>query len=151
MEQSGQRNAQIKRNNKFIIRSSRNWIRESSIFFFSALVWVYSLTVIYFFVDALFDLGHTLPKLMRSLFNMNSAEVVSFSIMILALFALIFILLWCWSLYNRRKFGRLDRRSYPASAKKEDMMTLDMIDEETYEILQESRAISFDKNPVKRK
>ena len=58
-------NSQNHLNQSFIIRSKRIWWRELVVGLFTLLVWLYCLTVIYFFIDAIFSLHHEYPLLFR--------------------------------------------------------------------------------------
>lgn len=81
---------------------------------------------------------------------MNIEDVRSFTFIIFILYNFIFLLLYLWSVYNKKRYGNLNRRNYPSPADKNDMLNLNMIDQSTYEVLQHSKEITFDKNPVKR-
>lgn len=151
MDQSGQRISQRERNKQFIIKSERKFWREILVFTFTVLVWVYSIAVIYFFADALLSLNHRIPRLLRIIFKMNAEDVRSFTLLGFIIFIAVYILLYGWSYYNKRRFGNLNRRVYPKSATKEDMLELDMIDESIYEELQKMKEITFESNPIRRK
>lgn len=81
---------------------------------------------------------------------MNVGDVRLFTFVILLLFIFILVLLYVWSIYNKKRYGNLNRRKYPKPASKEDMLHLNMVDEFTYEALQHAKEITFEKNPVKR-
>ncbi|GEK88371.1 poly-beta-1,6-N-acetyl-D-glucosamine biosynthesis protein PgaD [Alkalibacterium putridalgicola] len=117
---------------------------------FSLLVWVYCLSVVYFFIDALFGLDHRYPALFRIVFKMTSLDVRLFTFWIVLLFLVIYVSLLGWSVYNKRRFGRLKRRRYPKPASREDMLQLEMLDPAVYEELQGMKAITFDLNPIKK-
>lgn len=151
MDQSGQRRSQAERNRQFIIKSHRKWWREAIVVLSSLLVWLYCLSVVYFFADALLGLNHRIPRLLRIIFKMTSEDVRSFSLLVVILFISIFVLLYLWSFYNKKRFGSLERRRYPDPAVREDMLGLDMIEESIYEELQDTKEITFEMNPVKRK
>jgi len=151
MEKSRSRNTQIKRNEQYIIPSKRFWLKELLVIVFSALVWLYCLLVVLFFTDAIFGLNLKLPTQIRNIFQMSSAEVRQFTFMIIGLFVLVVIIIYVWSVYNKKRYGKLKRRKQPLNATKNDLLKLDMIDEKTYDLLQKTNYIRLKKNPIKRK
>jgi len=106
-------------------------------------------TVVYFYLDALLSLNHYYPRLFKIVFKMTNFDIKNFLKMIGFLFALIFFSLLIWRYYNRKKYGGLTRRQYPGLTTKEELLKLNMIDEKTYEELQNSKVIVFEKNPIK--
>ncbi len=148
MDKSGQRLSQREINKKFIINSNRKWWRELILIFSSLMVWIYCLSVVYFFIDALLGLNHSYPRLLRIVLKINSEDVRIFTLLVILLFIIICILLNLWSFYNKQHYGNLKRRKYPPTATKEDMINLNMIDESVYEELQNMKEICFHKNPI---
>ena len=148
MFKSKQRNEQIQLNKSFIIKSDRSWIREAVVGLFTMLVWVYCLNVVYFFVDALFSLNHEFPALFKTIFKMTNNDIWDIIKIGIILLISIYILLTVWGNYNKKKYGSLRRRKYPTPTTEEDLMNLNLIDEITYEELQNERVIVLEKNPV---
>lgn len=107
--------------------------------------------VIYFFVDSVFGLNHDLPNKIRDSFGVSSFEVRWLVGFIVFLFSGIYLLLVSWSLYNKKRFGGLSRRKYPSVTTKKELLGLNLVDDESFESLQEGMFLVFDKNPVKRK
>lgn len=149
MDKSRQRNTQIQLNQSYIIKSKRIWWREAIVGILTLLVWFYCLTVIYFFIDAMFSLNHGYPQLFKIVFKMTNIEIRDFFEFVGILFILICLLLSVWSHYNRKRYGGLTRRKYPSLTTKEDLMNLNMIDEITYEELQNKKVIVFEENPIR--
>jgi biofilm PGA synthesis protein PgaD len=149
MVKSKQKNDQFKLNKSFIIKSKRSWLSEVVVGLFTLLVWVYCLTVVYFFVDALFSLNHEYPALFKTIFKMTNNDIWDIFKIGAILLISIYILLSAWGSYNKKKYGSLRRRKYPAPTTEEDLMKLNMIDEITYEELQNERVIVLEKNPIK--
>ena len=148
MGKSRQRNTQNQLNKSFIVNSKRIWWREAIVGIFTLLVWLYCLTVIYFFIDAVFSLNHKYPLLFKIVFKMTNMDIRNFFKIVGILFILIYLLLSSWSYYNRKRYGNLTRRKYPSLTTKEDLMNLNMIDEITYEKLQNEKIIVFEKSPI---
>lgn len=149
MDKSRSRLSQKQRNQQFIVQSQRHFLRDFSVFVFSSLVWVYVLGVIYFFVDVLMGLDQPLPTLVKSWFKMTNNDVRFFLLSVLIGFVIIYSLLWMWSKYNKLKYGPLRRRTYPQDTQSEDILKLGLMDYETYQMLQNSKDITLEKNPMK--
>ena len=151
MDKSRQGFKKIEGSSSFIVESNRVWWRELIVLLFSFLIWLYCAVVIYFFVDSVFGLNHDLPSKIRDSFGVSSFEVRWLVGFIVFLFSGIYLLLVSWSLYNKKRFGGLSRRKYPSVTTKEELLGLNLVDDETFESLQEGMFLVFDKNPVKRK
>lgn len=151
MDKSRQRNAQKKLNDTFIIKSQKVWYRELILAFFTLSMWLYALTVIYFFTDALFSWNHKYPSLFRIIFKMTSTNIKTFLFISVFLFIAIYLIVFLWSFYNKKRYGSLRRREYPVDTNKEDLMNLRMLDEFNYERLQNSKITHFEVNPIIKK
>jgi len=87
--------------------------------------------------------------LFEKFFRMNNVDIRDFLIFSLVLLVVIYLLLDLWSYYNRKRYGNLARRQYPDPTTKEDLMSLDLIDETTYEKLQKAKIVELKINPVR--
>lgn len=148
MDKSGQRESQELINESFIIKSKRIWWRELVIGAFTLLVWFYCLTVIYFFLDALFSLNHKYPSIFRIVFKMTSRDVKVFLALGGVVFIVVFLLLYFWNFYNKKRYGSKTRRKYPKPTSEEDLENLNMIDQTSYRKLQNNTVIIFETNPI---
>jgi len=105
--------------------------------------------VVFFYIDGLLSLNHEFLRLFRTVFKITNVDVKNFIKLIWCLFSLTFFTLFIWSYYNRRRYGGLTQHHYPSETTKEDLLKLNMIDEETYDKLQNCKVIIFKKNPIK--
>lgn len=144
-----QRTKDFKLNQSFIIKSKKSWWREGIVILFTSIVWVYCITVIYFFIDAIFSINNEYPRLFKVSFKMTNSDIQGFFKIAVVLLVTIYIMLLVWIFYNKKRFGSLTRRKYPGITTKEDLMDLDMIDEDIYEILQEEKVVVFETNPIR--
>ncbi|SDL37045.1 biofilm PGA synthesis protein PgaD [Clostridium cochlearium] len=149
MGKSRQRTKDFKLNQSFIIKSKKSWWREGIVILFTSIVWVYCMTVIYFFIDAIFSINNEYPRLFKVSFKMTNSDIQGFFKIAVVLLVTIYIMLLVWIFYNKKRFGSLTRRKYPGITTKEDLMDLDMIDEDIYEILQEEKVVVFETNPIR--
>lgn len=150
MDKSRQRETKRELNQSFIIKSKRSWWREVIVGIFSFIVWFYCLTVIYFFIDAIFLLNNEYPRLFKVVFKMTNIDIRNIFKIGGILFVLIYLLLSIWIYYNKKKYGDLTRRKDPGMTKKEDLMGLNMIDEGTFEKLQNEKVIILETNPIRK-
>jgi hypothetical protein len=149
MDKSRQRTKDLKLNESFIIKSKKSWWCEGIVILFTSIVWVYCITVIYFFIDAIFSINNEYPRLFKVSFKMTNSDIQGFFKIAVVLLVTIYIMLLVWIFYNKKRFGSLTRRKYPGITTKEDLMDLDMIDEDIYEILQEEKVVVFETNPIR--
>jgi len=149
MDKSRQRATERELNQSFIIKSKKSWWREIIVGIFSFIVWFYCLTVVYFFIDAIFSLNNEYPRLFKVVFKMVNIDIRNFFKIGGILFVLIYLFLSIWIYYNKKKFGNLTRRKYPGITSKEDLMGLNAIDECTFEKLQNEKVIILETNPIK--
>ncbi|MEY8304543.1 hypothetical protein [Anaerosalibacter bizertensis] len=149
MGKSRQRTKDFKLNQSFIIKSKKSWWREGIVILFTSIVWVYCITVIYFFIDAIFSINNEYPRLFKVSFKMTNSDIQGFFKIAVVLLVIIYIMLLVWIFYNKKRFGSLTRRKYPGITTKEDLMDLDMIDEDIYEMLQEEKVVVFETNPIR--
>lgn len=149
MGKSRQRTKDFKLNQSFIIKSKKSWWREGIVILFTSIVWVYCITVIYFFIDAIFSINNEYPRLFKVSFKMTNSDIQGFFKIAVVLLVTIYIMLLVWIFYNKKRFGSLTRRKYPGATTKEDLMDLDMIDEDIYEMLQEEKVVVFETNPIR--
>lgn len=149
MDKSRQRTKKRQLNSSFIIKSKKSWWRECIVALFTLIVWFYCMTVVFFFIDALFSLNYEYPRLFKIIFKMNNDDIQGFFKIGGILFVLIYISLSIWIYYNKKKYGQLKRRKDPGLTTKEDMLKLDVIGENTYEELQCSKVITLETNPIR--
>ena len=149
MDKSRQRATERELNQSFIIKSKKSWWREIIVGIFSFIVWFYCLTVVYFFIDAIFSLNNEYPRLFKVVFKMVNIDIRNFFKIGGILFILIYLLLSIWIHYNKRKFGNLTRRKDPGITSKEDLMGLNAIDECTFKKLQNEKVIILETNPIR--
>ncbi|GEM_PF-787004 len=151
MDKSRQRKQMKRSNEQYIVKSKRVWWREVIVVFFTFLVWIYCLMVIIFFMEPLLPFETEYSSIFRSAFRMTRLDIRFFLLLAVGVYVMIYLSLYLWSYYNKRRFGSLTRRKNPGMTTKEDLLELDMIDEEMYQQLQNSKSIVLQTNPVRLK
>ncbi|TWT07066.1 hypothetical protein FQV26_04435 [Planococcus sp. CPCC 101016] len=132
----------------FLIVGNRSWFRACIDFVLSLFFWLYGLVVVLFFLLATFGFNTTLTKIINSSLNTINQDIRNLVIVAIAVFLLSYALLYINRLYNKKKFGALKRRSYPAPVCNEDLKALGLLDIETIEKLQREDYSVFDTNPI---
>jgi poly-beta-1,6-N-acetyl-D-glucosamine synthesis protein len=145
MDKSRQR----QQKSELIIHTKINWLRELVISIFSIVVWFYCLGVIIFFISALIDYNDRYISLIKTSFKMTNSDIRSFLFIVFIIWIVFYLGLWSWKLYNKKRFGSLNRRVYPEHSTKEDLLSLKLISEKDFDSLHESNVIIFEKNPIK--
>ncbi|WP_042273551.1 poly-beta-1,6-N-acetyl-D-glucosamine biosynthesis protein PgaD [[Clostridium] dakarense] len=133
----------------FIIKSHQSFIKKIVCTVFTSLMWVYSFVIFYFFISALFDENNHFIGVVKTALKVTNYDIIKFIKTSIIIFIISFFILFCWRLYNKIRFGKLNRRSAPSTTSDEEMLNLNLIDLETYEILQREEIIVFEKNPIK--
>jgi biofilm PGA synthesis protein PgaD len=116
---------------------------------FSIVVWFYCIVVVIFFISALIDYNDRYISLIKTSFKMTNSDIRSFVFFVFFLWIVFYIGLWSWKLYNKKRFGSLNRRVYPVHSTKEDLLRLKFMSEKDFHSLHESNVIIFEKNPIK--
>ncbi|TDM10570.1 hypothetical protein [Macrococcus lamae] len=145
MVKSGQRK---QRRNDLIVRTKKNPILETVLFILSAALWLYVLYALMFFITAFFNLPIDVVNILRIVLNLKNGDIINFSASLAYYTIFIFGLLYLWGLYNKLRYGKLNRRSYPGPTTKDELMALDYIREDIYENLQNAKTITFARNPI---
>lgn len=132
-----------------VIQSNRHWVREGVTILFSLILWSYCFYVMYFFVGALFYQNGHFISIAKISFKMTNKDIRGFLFMAFFMWAVFYVGLWCWKIYNMKRFGSLKRRKYPLPTSKADLLALGLVDDKDYETLQNSKYIVFEKNPIR--
>lgn len=135
--------------NGIIIHTRINWFREIIISIFSILVWIYCIGVLLFFISAIFDYNDRYISLIKISFKITNGDIRSFLFMVFCLLLFFNIGLWSWKYYNLKRFGPLNRRAVPTPATKEDLLSLELMNEKDFNSLHQSKVVVFEKNPIK--
>lgn len=144
MEQSRPRHKE----KSFLIEVKRSWFYVIIDFMFSLFFWLYSLVVVLFFISATLGFNNILTRILNASFNTINQDIRDMVIASFVFFLLFYTLLYVNRIYNKKRFGTLERRSYPAPVNNAELKTLGLMDIETIEKLQSEDYSVFDKNPI---
>ncbi|RAI79918.1 hypothetical protein BFS35_010715 [Macrococcoides goetzii] len=133
---------------QMIIRTKKNPLLEAILHLFSFLLWIYVIYALLFFISSIIYLPIDIINVVKLILNLRNGDIIDF-LQFVGTFTLIITgLLYGWALYNKLRYGRLNRRKYPGPATKESMLALNYIDEKTYDLLQDAKDITFETNPI---
>lgn len=133
---------------EFIVQSQTNFLQKLCLVLTTSLVWLYSLTAIYVFIGGLFDYNTPFLSMVKSSLNITNNDIQNFfGINALILVGIISVFLF-WRFYNKKRFGNLNRRTYPELTTDTDMLDLALMSPNDYHHLQNNRFVVFEQNPI---
>lgn len=144
MEQSRPRHQE----ESFLIVVKRSWLYAGLDLMFTLFFWFYSVVVVLFMVSATIGFNNILTRILNSSFNTINQDIRSFVIAAFVVFLLFYALLYLNRLYNKKRYGSLQRRCYPTPVDNAELKTLGLMDIETIEKLQREDYSVFEKNPI---
>ncbi|WP_445491040.1 poly-beta-1,6-N-acetyl-D-glucosamine biosynthesis protein PgaD [Niallia sp. 03133] len=146
MEQSRSR---FDEKQQIIISDKQPFVRFIISLFFTAFFWVYSLFVVWFFTSALIGVNDRYSGVLKIAFKTVNSEIRSFVYISILIFFFFLISLFFWRLYNKKRFGSLNRRKPVGKTTINDLENLGLLSKESIEVLQQARYIEFQVNPLK--
>ncbi len=135
--------------NNFIIKSKQNPFKKLLTIILTLVMWIYSIVVFYFFISAVFNENDKYISAVKEALKMTNNDINMFLIIVFLLLVMSFLILIIWRTYNKKKFGKLNRRVYPKNTTKEEMLSLNLISEKNFNKLQEHGVLIFEENPIK--
>ncbi|MCR4944648.1 MAG: poly-beta-1,6 N-acetyl-D-glucosamine synthase [Clostridium sp.] len=109
----------------------------------------YMVIIFYLFGSGLFNHNDTLVGVLKESLKITNDSIRELLYITAIIFVLSFIVQYLWRLYNVKRFGKLNRRKHPGETTKEDMLSLNLVSEEVYDLLQREKIIRFEKNPIR--
>lgn len=134
---------------KFIVKSKESLLRRVVEFVISLLLWIPMLIVLYFFISACFNYNDSFLRNIKNYFKVTNNDIKYFMIISLICFCVAFLILFIWKMYNKKRFGALNRRREPGQTTDEEMLSLELVGSSVYNSLQNEKIIIFDKNPIR--
>ncbi len=134
---------------KFLVKSKQPFINKMVANIINIFMWSYMIIILYFFISAFLNYNNEFIGLLKISFKMTNQDIRMFILLTFNCFFIFCSILLSWKFYNKNKFGQLNRRLEPKQTIKEDMLALNLMDEETYDLLFKEKVIIFEKNPLK--
>lgn len=113
------------------------------------IMWFYSIFVFLLFFTAIIDWNWEPIVWAKSFLQINDVLLRKLLFSTIIIWLLFFILLWIWRIYNKRRFGSLNRRKYPSKTTDTDMLRLNLMSVKDYETLTKSKITHFENNPLR--
>ncbi|QXE02752.1 poly-beta-1,6-N-acetyl-D-glucosamine biosynthesis protein PgaD [Terribacillus sp. DMT04] len=117
--------------------------------FFTLLIWIYSVFVVWFFASALLNTNDRYSGVLKIAFKTSNAEVRTFMLIGVSIFLAFLLYFLFWRTYNKKRFGNKSRRKQPMPVTVDDLEKLELMPLETIKKLQASNYMEFHKNPVR--
>lgn len=150
MDFSRQRESNIVEENDLIIKSNQHYTKKIICTMTTFFISIYSIVIVYFFLSALFNIDSQFIDIIKLALKVTNYEIIQFIEIIMMIFIVLFLFLFCWKTYNNKKVsGKLDRSLNPGITSDKEMLNLNLVDLKTYKILQNEKVIVFEKNPIK--
>ncbi|AIY06631.1 hypothetical protein Plano_2666 [Planococcus sp. PAMC 21323] len=130
-----------------IISGNRSNFRFVTDLLFTLLFWVYTIIVMIFILSATTGFSNVVTRTLNTAFKTTNSEVQAVILFGFVIFIVIYLLLFINRLYNKKRFGKLTRRSYPESVTGRDLISLQLMSAENIEKLQ-SNYVVFERNPI---
>lgn len=143
MEQSRQRVEE-----KLIITGNRSTWRFITDVTLTLFFWAYTLLVITFFLSSILGVNTPLTRILNLSFNTTNSQVRVLILIGLIVFICFYALLSVNRFYNKKRFGSLNRRTYPPAVTRDELISLQLIDSDTINLLQKENYIVFEENPI---
>ena len=134
---------------QFLVKSKQTVFRKIVAFSISLMMWSYVFIILYFFGSACFGYDDKYIGLIKRSFKITNQDIRWFLFTTFILFWLFFAGLVAWKYYNKIRFGSLIRRIMPQETTDQEMLSLNLVDSQTYELLKKQKVIIFEKNPIK--
>ncbi|MBP1925090.1 biofilm PGA synthesis protein PgaD [Sedimentibacter acidaminivorans] len=134
---------------KFLVRSKQPLIKKIFVYVINIFMWLYMLVVVYFFISACFNYNDYFIGILKISFKITNYDIRMFLLSTFIFFIIFFVGLLMWKYYNKNRFGKLNRRAMPNESTDDDMLALNLIDPNAYELLKYQKVIIFEKNPIK--
>ncbi|MCH4825537.1 hypothetical protein [Planococcus halocryophilus] len=132
----------------FMIVVKRSWFYTCADVIFSLFFWLYSLVVVLFFLSAAFYSNNNLTRILNASLNTVNQDIRILVITGFVVFLVLFALLYVNHIYNKKRFGPLERRCYPSPVNNAELKNLGLLDSEIIEKLQSEDYTVFDTNPI---
>lgn len=150
MDQSRSRLSK-KLNHKHHISSHKHPFRELLLVVMGLCLWVYILSAFYVLIDALFALNHPYPMLFDPWLKFTQRDISTWVLRLIVIALVEFFLLYHWSFYNRKRYGKLHRRIYPSESDVLEILDLNRLDPTLINHLRGEKHLIFAHNPVRPK
>ncbi|ANU28314.2 hypothetical protein I858_015085 [Planococcus versutus] len=130
-----------------IISGNRSNFRFVTDLLITLFFWVYTVIVIIFILSATTGFSNVVTRTLNTTFKTTNSEVQAVILFGFIVFIVIYLLLFINRLYNKKRFGKLTRRTYPEVVTQRELIALQLMSVKNIKKL-ESNYVIFEKNPI---
>lgn len=130
-----------------IISGNRSNFRFVADLLITLFFWVYTVIVMIFILSATTGFSNIVTRTLNTTFKTTNSEVQAVILFGFLTFCIIYLLLFINRIYNKKRFGKLTRRTYPETVTERDLLSLQLMSVENIEKLQ-SNYVVFERNPI---
>lgn len=130
-----------------IISGNRSNLRFVIDILITLFFWMYTIIVMIFILSATTGFSNFVTRTLNTAFKTTNSEVQAVIFLGFVIFLIIYLLLFINHLYNKKRFGKLTRRTYPETVTERDLIALQLMSAENIEKLR-SNYVVFENNPI---
>ncbi|AUD13228.1 MULTISPECIES: hypothetical protein [unclassified Planococcus (in: firmicutes)] len=130
-----------------IISGNRSNFRFVADLLITLFFWVYTVIVMIFILSATTGFSNIVTRTLNTTFKTTNSEVQAVILFGFIVFIVLYLVLFINRLYNKKRFGKLTRRTYPETVTERDLLSLQLMSVENIEKLQ-SNYVVFERNPI---
>lgn len=136
-------------NSDFIVKSKVNLVNKIALHTVNLIMILQMIVVVYLFTSALFNHNDVYVGVLKESLKTNNQEIRKLLLISTIVFIVSLGALYLWKLYNLKRFGKLNRRKHPGTTTKKDMLGMNLVNENIYDLLQREKVIKFERNPIR--
>ncbi|MBE6048368.1 MAG: poly-beta-1,6 N-acetyl-D-glucosamine synthase [Clostridium sp.] len=143
-------NEEAKEENKsYIVKSKQKTLKKIISLIINVVMCLYMFVVCHLFLSALIGFNDKYIGMIKIALKVTNEDIRYLMLTAVTYFAISFVILFIWKIYNFKRFEKLRRRKFPKDTTKEEMLSLNLVSPEVYDLLQSEKVIRFEKNPVR--
>lgn len=128
--------------------SLKHPLREAIMILLSLALWIYVLIAFMILLTSILGISLLVPNWFQVYLVFDQGDVLFWLLRLIGLAVLIFVTLFLWSFYNRKRYGTYHRRVYPHPSDDLDILALHRVDASMMSALKSERHLIFSHNPV---
>ncbi len=149
MEFTRQRRKKSRVNEKYIVHSHVGMAHKLISILVSMIMWAYMLIIIEVFISAILDYNNEYLRLLKSSLKITNDSIQEMVVNTAIVFGVSLVTLLLWKIYNKKRYGKLNRRKMPEPTSDNEILALDLINPELYYKLKMQKVIILPKSPIK--
>lgn len=136
-------------NTVYTVKSKQKIVRKVAAMLVNVFMSFYMFVVVYLFIGGCLGYNDSFIGVVKSAMKITNDDIRYLSLTTIKYFALSFVILFVWRFYNLKRYGKLNRRKAPNNTTKEEMLSLNLVNSEVYDLLQGEKVVKFKNNPIR--